>query len=485
MVSERPTKKLNRALEFREGFEKILIDNPIKARDADLELTRSLRDKGFKLAGQSLKAIHAPYIINITEVQELTRSVRTISHLLEQVVDLSLNSVTLMEQLGVSPNIEELALHDAPSRLAIEFARYDFVPTAGGPVFLEFNVDSPAGAGFSNVLDREFQKMPLAREAGLHTAFPSAPEISLYVDAILASYREHASAVVERPNVAVVDFAGAMTMPEQEMVVAEFKSRGFTATLADPREFEFRKSDKGLYHDGTRYHLIVRRALVPELGRRRVLVQQFLRGIRYGDVVTINPIRSRLAGDKGIMELLTSVAFERFFTPAENQAKARFLPWTRKLLDRFTDYHGREINLLDFIASRPEKFVLKPGGGFGGQDVILGKFCTGTEWRTRLDEFLYQGGVVQEYVPVRKHATPITEGAEVISQDSYLTLGAFAIRGEYAGCIGRVSQDPVVNVARGGGIVPVYEVGGRSKTGPIEAARPRRRRTSANLRHKP
>ncbi|MHC4839694.1 MAG: hypothetical protein ACYTDT_01885, partial [Planctomycetota bacterium] len=360
MVSERPTKKLNRAAEFRDGFKKALHDNPIKARDADMELTRTLREQGFRLAGKTLKAVQAPYVFNTGEVQELTRSVRTISHLLEQVVDLALNSVTLMEQLGVSPNIEELALHDAPSRMAIEFARYDFVPTPGGPVFLEFNVDSPAGAGFSNVLDKAFQKMPLAREAGFHTAFPSSPEISLYVDAILASYREHARAVAERPNIAVVDFSGAATTPEQELVVAEFKSRGYEATLADPREFEFRKTDKGLYHNGTRYHLIVRRALVPELGRRRVLVQQFLRGIRYGDVVTVNPIRSRLAGDKGLMELLTSSAFERFFTPAENQAKARLLPWTRKLLARQTDLHGREIDLLDYIATRPEKFVLKP-----------------------------------------------------------------------------------------------------------------------------
>jgi hypothetical protein len=35
-----------------------------------------------------------------------------------------------------------------------------------------------------------------------------------------------------------------------------------------------------------------------------------------------------------------------------------------------------------------------------------------------------------------------------------------------------------VNVRRGGGVIPVLELGGRSKTGPIEAARPRRRRTT-------
>ncbi|MCZ7606756.1 MAG: hypothetical protein M5U25_11955 [Planctomycetota bacterium] len=41
-----------------------------------------------------------------------------------------------------------------------------------------------------------------------------------------------------------------------------------------------------------------------------------------------------------------------------------------------------------------------------------------------------------------------------------------------------MSADPVVNVRRGGGVIPVLELGGRSKTGPIEAARPRRRRTT-------
>jgi len=73
---------------------------------------------------------------------------------------------------------------------------------------------------------------------------------------------------------------------------------------------------------------------------------------------------------------------------------------------------------------------------------------------------------------------PLAEGTELLEEKKYLTLGAFAVRGEYAGCIGRVSADPVVNVRRGGGVIPVLELGGRSKTGPIEAARPRRRRTT-------
>jgi hypothetical protein len=209
-----------------------------------------------------------------------------------------------------------------------------------------------------------------------------------------------------------------------------------------------------------------------------VLIAAFLRGLRYGDVVTVNPLRSRLAGNKGVMEILTSAAFDRFFTPAENQEKTRLLPWTRKLVERKTDYLGREVDLLPFVASRPDKFVLKPGGAYGGQDVILGPHCPKEEWLKRLDEAVNQQGVVQEYVNVIEHVIPMVEGTELVEQKKYLTLGAFAIRGEYAGCIGRVSDDPVVNVRRGGGVVPVLELGGRSKTGPIEAARPRRRRTT-------
>jgi uncharacterized circularly permuted ATP-grasp superfamily protein len=209
-----------------------------------------------------------------------------------------------------------------------------------------------------------------------------------------------------------------------------------------------------------------------------VLVAPFLRALRHGDVVVVNPLRSRLAGNKGVLEILTSQAFERFFTPAENQAKLRLLPWSRLLQERRTDYLGREIDLLPFIASRPEKFVLKPGGAFGGQGVVLGPFCDKQQWVARLDEAVNQQGVVQEYVPAYQHVTMLTEGAEIVEQKKYLTLGAFAIRGEYAGCIGRVSEDPVVNVARGGGIIPVLELGGRSKTGPVEAARPKRRRTT-------
>ena len=463
---------------MREDFQKVLKANPVRAREADASLTSKLRERGFRMDGKNLRALQAPYLLSTNDVRELTRSVRMISSLLEQVVQLALSSVTFMEQVGVSPNLEELAVSDAPSRLAIEFARYDYIPTPGGPRFLEFNVDSPAGATFSNILDTEFQKLEAGRDAGMHTTFPSAPTVDLYCDALLAAYKEHARATEENPNVAVVDFDGTPTLPEQQLVVDCLKARGLEAAVIDPREFEFKTEDKGLYHGDTRFHLICRRALVPELARRRVLIAPFLRALRYADVVTVNPLRSRLAGNKGVLEILTSNAFDRFFTPAENQEKIRLLPWTRKLVERKTDYLGREIDLLPYVASRPDKFVLKPGAGFGGEDVILGPHCDKDEWLKRLDEAVNQQGVVQEYVPVREHVIPMIEGTEVVDQKKYLTLGAFAIRGEYAGCIGRVSDDPVVNVRRGGGIVPVLELGGRSKTGPIEAARPRRRRTT-------
>jgi len=463
---------------MREDFLKVLKSSPVRARESDAALNATLRERGFRMDGKTLRALQAPYILSANEVRELTRSVRMLSHLLEQVVELAMSSVTFMEQVGVSPNLEELAITDAPSRLAIEIARYDFIPTAGGPRFLEFNVDSPAGGAFSRILDVEFQRLETAREVGMHTLFPSSPDVELYCDALLAAYSEHARATEETPNVAVVDFDGTPTLPEQQLVVDCLVKRGIKAKAIDPREFEFRTEDKGLYHAGERYHLICRRALVPELARRRVLIAPFLRGLRYADVVIVNPLRSRLAGNKGVLEILTSTAFDRFFTPAENQEKTRLLPWTRKLLERKTDYLGREIDLLPFVASRPDKFVLKPGGAFGGQDVVLGPHCPRDEWLKRVDEAVNQQGVVQEYVPVVQHTVPLIEGAEVIEQKKFLTLGAFAIRGEYAGCIGRVSDDPVVNVARGGGIIPVLELGGRSKTGPIEAARPRRRRTT-------
>lgn len=476
--SLRPTRKIDLAGQMKDDFRAQLRRNPTRARDDDHRLAATLEQRGFRLEQQRLHAMQAPWLIDPNAVRELTRSVRAISSLLEQVIQLALNSVTFMEQVGITPNIEELVLNDSPGRLSIEFARYDFIPSPGGPRFLEFNVDSPAGAAFSNVLDTEFQKTESARECGMHSLFPSAPTLDLYCDALLAAYAEDARATVDKPNIAIVDFAGVSTAPEQEMIAACLRGRGLVAELIDPREFEFRKDDRGLYHNNVRYHLICRRVLVPELARRRVLVSQFLWALRHGDVVVVNPVRSRIASNKGVMEILTSAAFERFFTPAENQLKARLLPWTRKLVARKTDYLGREVDLFQFIAQHPEKLVLKPGGTFGGEDVVLGPFVDRDTWLKALDESIRQEGVVQEYVPVARHKVPLLEGAQYADVDKYLILGAFAVRGEYAGCIGRVSDDPVVNVRRGGGVIPVLELGGRSKTGPIEAARPRRRRTT-------
>jgi hypothetical protein len=130
--STAPTRKLDLAPEMLRDFQDGLRRSPVRAREADLQLAQALRERGFRLDGKHLRALQAPHLINATEVRELTRDVRTIGQLLEQVVQLALSSVAFMDQIGVSPNIEELALNDAPSRLAIEFARFDFIPTPGG-----------------------------------------------------------------------------------------------------------------------------------------------------------------------------------------------------------------------------------------------------------------------------------------------------------------------------------------------------------------
>lgn len=474
--SGRRTARVDMALGMSEDFRDYLKSRPVAAREADEKLLGVLRESGFRMNRHDLRAVIGPWIMRDKEVKELTRDVRAMSKILERIIKLAMSSSAFMEQLGVPASVEELALLDTQSRLAIEFGRYDFIPTPEGPRFIEFNVDSAAGAVFCSTLNREFQATEAAKAVGMNKLLGSATEVSLIVDALLAAWKESTRHSVVPPRIAIVDFDDIPTRPEQAIIRDECIRREIPCELIDPREFKYDRKQKALVANGEVWNLIYRRAMVTEMARRKVLVAEMLEGIKDGVALVINPFRSRVAGNKDVLEILTSDEYASYFSEPEHVLLARAVPWTRRLRERTTDYRGREVDLVDFIATRPEKFVLKPGTAYGGEAVVLGPFCKKLEWQKAVDRFLGNGGVVQEYVTAKTKTVPILEGATYAEVDKYMTMGACVVRGEYAGSIARVSDDPVVNVGNGGGVIPVLELGGRSKYSPIETARKKRRR---------
>jgi hypothetical protein len=99
--------------------------------------------------------------------------------------------------------------------------------------------------------------------------------------------------------------------------------------------------------------------------------------------------------------------------------------------------------------------VLKPASEYGGHGVALGIETDQAEWDRIIATHAERSDfVVQEYVPVPEEMFPTVEGGHVQMRLKRFNINPFGIGGRYAGTITRISDQAVINVSAGGGLLP-------------------------------
>ena len=465
------TSRVNKAGSLLHGWCRIAASEPNELARFNRELQAALADCGFAVAVQPPLEL-TPLILDANTVRELTRHVRSLCAIFEQVNKLALSNVAFLRRLEISPSLEGLLRREPETRLGLEFARFDFSPQAGGLRLVSVSFDTPRGAMLGACLQREYLLHEFSAHSGLARLQPSAPSVALLADLFMAVWRERGRPNNNRPNIAILDWREAQPKPGQELLLEELRARGLEAIRADPRDFTYRREEQRLYLGKSHIDLVYRSLPVQDISVRRLPLSAFLDAVADGAVTLVNGIRARPACGAAALEVLTSAEFTGFFTAAENEIKARLLPWTRRLVAGRTEYLGRDVDLPSFVAQRPERFVIKAGNGMGSDDVSVGALMSREAWLARVEQGLRHSEFVQEFVAPTQHSCAHALG---LASGRNLLLSAFAVRGEYAGCSAQCSDDIVIRT-QSSSLVPVLEVGGRSKTGPIEAGRPTRKR---------
>jgi uncharacterized circularly permuted ATP-grasp superfamily protein len=267
-----------------------------------------------------------------------------------------------------------------------------------------------------------------------------------------AEFRRNHRKLPEKPVMAIVDWADVSTYSEFELHREYFRKHGFEAVIATPQEFTI---DNGkVKASGQEVHLVYRRVITRELVERWEEVGTFLEAIREGMVCCCNSFRSFIVGNKKVLAVLTDHGFNSFFSKREQGLIRKAIPWTGILSDTRATYHGREVMLPDFILENKDQLVLKPSNMYGGRDVHIGRLTPRTMWEALIHQNMEdQDWVVQDYVPTPVDLYPeVTD--RVIFKPKYVNINPFAINGTYCGTITRVSDNQVINVSAGGGLVP-------------------------------
>jgi uncharacterized circularly permuted ATP-grasp superfamily protein len=208
---------------------------------------------------------------------------------------------------------------------------------------------------------------------------------------------------------------------------------------------------------GEPVELIYRRVLSEDVGEGEIVA-----AARAGAVCLVNPFRARVANNKKLFALLDDPRFAHLIEPAEAEVIRDTIPWTRILRPGRARRGEWVVDLLPFVSDNRERLVLKPASEYGGHGVALGVETEQPEWDALVDEHAEAGDyIVQEYVPVPEEMFPTVEDGRVQMKLKRFNINPFGIGGHYAGMITRISDQAVVNVSAGGGLLP--SVVGRHK----------------------
>jgi hypothetical protein len=410
-----------------------------------------LREHDVVFSGATIPFVLMPHFISPGQQRRVRHAVCVLSEVLDRFCDAYPHDATLREELAVSPQEDSLIRVDPGYPRPMRICRLDAFLSGYDLKFLEFNADSPAGTGYTDILHaglRTTIDLPRVNQE-FETAYsPILPELLGTLLDAYAHVRAARRELPERPRLVLADTAASPSVPEFRIICAAARAMGLQAdhvTLED-----LRYDGSVLSAGGEPVHLVYRRALLEDLEQTDLVA-----AARDGRVCIVNPFRARVANNKKILALLGDPRFAHLVTSEEADVIAHTVPWTRILRPGRVSYGSWTLDLLSFVADNRERLVLKPASDYGGHAVALGMETPQERWEAVIAEHAERSDfIVQEYVPVPEEMFPVIEDGHVQMRLKRFNINPFGLGGRYAGSITRISDRAVVNVSAGGGLLP-------------------------------
>ncbi|MCW2923037.1 MAG: hypothetical protein JWM98_441 [Thermoleophilia bacterium] len=420
----------------------------------------------------------APHCLDVPTVQRVRDVVEVLTRVLDRFCTAYRSDPGLHRALDLPPAEADLLAIEPTLDDPLQLCRLDaFLLPDGAVKFLEFNAESPAGIGYTDVL-----------YDGLHEHFPSlhdpatglqlqyeriTPHLIGVVRDVEQRWRDWTTrpdgpgraigipASVNRPSCLLVDTADSPSVPEFRIICAELERAGFDARSATLDELA--RVDGRLCVDGVAADVVYRRALVEDVLDPYASpgAAALIASVREGTVAMFNPFPARVANNKKLLALIGAPGFAHLLLDdEERRVVAECIPWTRVLATGGSSLpDGSAGDLPAFVEAERERLVLKPASDYGGHNVYLGAHTDPETWSALVQAHAGTSDwIVQEYLDVPTGHFPAIEDGRFIMRERHFNINPFAIGGRYAGMITRTSTEPVINVSAGGGLLPCVAV---------------------------
>lgn len=424
------------------------------------ELFERLEEVRFVFAGRMLSPYLRPHFISRADWDRISGICNTFWSSVLKVGDLTIDNVDLQDYLGLTEAEKRLISTDPKFRGVSRFSRLDSFLTKDSYQFVELNAETPAGSAYADVAAEIFQGLEVMKRFTKQYKLSHPTMRQMILEVLLNAYKEF-SGNGKKPQIAIVDFKGLATQREFELVEEFFERSGYKTVISDPRELEFKN---GKLHKGDfEIDIIYKRLLVNELLEKIDECGELIKGYNAQSVCVVNSFRGKLVHKKLLFGVLTDEKFADFFTPEEREVVRLHVPWTRRMEARKTQFHGKDIDLIDFVKDNREQLVLKPNDDYGGKGIFIGWQATAVEWDNAMQTALTGDYLVQERVVTSREIFPyVNKDGSVSWLEHLVDLDPMLFDGKVGGAFTRLSTSELANVTSGGGMVPVFIVEGRN-----------------------
>jgi hypothetical protein len=394
-----------------------------------------------------------PNFISRRQYESLVKTGESLIAAIDRMEQMVLANPALLSRLELLPAEKMLASID-PGYQALEVAsRLDSHLVNGHLHFVQYNADSPTGAGYADALAELFYDLPPVKEFRKRYTLTRTGSRKHLLQALLKSYKQFGGQ--KKPNIAIVEFRAPYHsgQSEYELFRDYFRGEGYQVEIVSPEQLEYRN---GVLRKGNfEINLVYRRLGVQEFLIRFDLTHPLVQAYRNRAVCVVNSFRSELAHKKAMFGLLTDETLTAKFPANERKAIREHVPWTRLVAASKTTYDNETVDLPEFITNNREKLALKPNDDYSDQHTYFGWEMDAAGWERALKQAMRSPYVVQERVEPVRSIFPLMSFGHLEFREMQVDLHPHAYLGKVQGCSSWLSTGKS-GFSSASGIVPTF-----------------------------
>jgi hypothetical protein len=434
-------------------YNKLLESGPYRDLSWAEALHQRMESANLSAGGMLVCPFLRPNFITRRQYESLVKTGEALIAAIDRMERMVLANPALLARLELLPAEKMLAAID-PGYQALEVsARLDAHVFNGSSSVVQYNADSPTGAGYADALADLFHDAPPVKEFRRKYTLTRVGNRKHLLQALVKSYKQFGK--TGKPNIAIVEFRQgyATGQSEFDLFCETFRAEGYNVEIVSPDQLEY--GNQVLRKGKFEIDLVYRRLGVQEFLLRFDLTHPLVRAYRDRTVCVVNSFRAELAHKKAMFDLLTDEALTEKFPAAERKAIRDHVPWTRLVSATKTMYGEQAVDLPEFLLRNRERFALKPNDDYGDQHTYFGWEMDDSTWERAVKQAMRTPYVAQERVQSARSLFPLMTFGRLEFREMQVDVHPHAYLGKVQGCSSWLSAGSS-GFTSAAGIVPTF-----------------------------